>query len=138
MPGAQLPVTTTAGTQSMGAPDTCLVPTGVGPDVPTPFPNTASGATASGTSTKVLVQKHPVLVMGSQTSSTQGDEVGVHGGVASGTTAGPAHHVQGSARVIVEGRGAVLVSHSTGHNGAAANCTGSVVSTSNSVVLASP
>ena len=98
----------------------------------------ASGATASGTSTKVLIQKHPVLIVNSQTSSTQGDEAGAHGGVVSHSTAGPAKHVQGSSKVIVEGKGAVLIGNPTTHNGSPANCTGNVVSTSNAMVLAAP
>lgn len=138
MPGAYLPIATTAGAQAVGSPDTCNVPNGSGVDVPTPFVNTASGASATLTSTHVLVVKQPALLLGSEVPSTQGDEGGTDLGVASGTTAGPANFLQGSSKVFIEGRGVVLIGHVTGQNGASANCSGNVVSASNATVLSSP
>lgn len=138
MPGAYLPIATTAGAQGVASPDCCNEPNGSGVDVPTPFVNTASGAIATGTSTKTLVVKQPALLMASTTASTQGDEAGVDRGLASGTTAGPSSNLLGSTRVLIEGRGVVLVGHTTGQNGASPNATGAVVSASNVTVLASP
>lgn len=137
MASVYLPIATTAGASAVGSPDTGKVPTGTGVDVPTPMVNTASGASATGTSTKVMVVMQPALLLGSVVPVTSGDEAATDGGVVSGMVDGQATFLQGSSKVIIEGRGVVVVGHATGHNGAAPNCTGNVVSASNVTVNAS-
>jgi hypothetical protein len=121
---------------AMGFPDTCKVPAPPGPPVPTPFPNVASCAQAQGTAANVKFAGALVLTVGSKIPSTSGDQLGVGGGVVSGTTMGPCEFKEGSPTVEVEGNDVVTLLKTTAHNGTNANApNGKVITPSQTVVF---
>jgi uncharacterized Zn-binding protein involved in type VI secretion len=84
-------------------PDVCKTPSPAGP-VPIPYPNIAqSKDTAQGSST-VTVDGNPIMLKGSNFSTSTGDEAGSAGGVASSCTKGKAEFVMYSFDVKVEGK----------------------------------
>ncbi len=85
-------------------PDVCKTPTPGGP-VPIPYPNIAmSKDTAQGSKT-VSMDGNPIMLKGSNFSTSTGDEAGTAGGgVASNTTKGKAEFVNYSFDVKVEGK----------------------------------
>jgi uncharacterized Zn-binding protein involved in type VI secretion len=85
-------------------PDVCKTPTPGGP-VPIPYPNVAmSKDTAKGSKT-VSMDGNPIMLKGSNFSTSTGDEAGTAGGgVASNTTKGKAEFVNYSFDVKVEGK----------------------------------
>ncbi len=85
----------------IGFPDVCLTPTPV--PVPIPYPNIALGPTALGFCPKVLWMAMPAHNMGTTIPLTNGDNVGVNMGVASGTVMGPARHLTASFTVLAGG-----------------------------------
>ena len=86
-----------------GFPDVCKTPTPAGP-VPIPYPNVAqSSDTAQGSKT-VSVDGNPLMIQGSNFSTSTGDEAGSAGGVASGTTKGKAEFINYSFDVKIEGK----------------------------------
>ena len=89
----------------MAFPDVCKTPSPAGP-IPIPYPNIAkSGDTAQG-SKKVKVDGNPIMLDGSNFSTSMGDEAGsAGGGVVSNTTKGKAEFVNYSFDVKVEGKG---------------------------------
>jgi hypothetical protein len=93
-------------TQMMGLglafPDVCLTP--VGPIiVPIPYPNLALPNTAIPTCFKTFIQCMPVHNLSTTTPLSNGDNVGVSMGVASGTVMGPHRNIMGSFTSFVEG-----------------------------------
>lgn len=86
-------------------PDVCKTPSPAGP-IPIPYPNIAkSGDTADG-SKKVKVDGNPIMLQGSNFSTSMGDEAGAAGGgVVSNTTKGKAEFILYSFDVKVEGKG---------------------------------
>lgn len=93
--------TSMAGTD-MGFPDVCLTPAAPSP-VPTPYPNTALGESAIPSQVFVFIEAMPVHNLATVNPTTEGDEGGLAGGVASGTDMGPALHVMGANTVLYGG-----------------------------------
>ena len=85
-------------------PDVCKTPTPGGP-VPIPYPNIAmSSDTADGSKT-VSMDGNPIMLKGSNFSTSTGDEAGTAGGgVVSSKTKGKAEFVNYSFDVKVEGK----------------------------------
>ena len=87
-----------------GFPDVCKTPAPPAPPIPIPYPNIAqSSDTAKGSST-VKIDGNPIMLEGSNFSTSTGDEAGSIGGVASNTTKGKAEFVNYSFDVKVEGK----------------------------------
>jgi hypothetical protein len=93
-----------ANTQLMGMdtgfPDVCLTPTPAGP-VPIPYPNIAMGPMGVPAVYNVLFMCAPAHNMATSVVMTNGDNVGVNMGVASGTVMGPSRHLTASFTVLV-------------------------------------
>ncbi|MBI3560170.1 MAG: DUF4150 domain-containing protein [Gammaproteobacteria bacterium] len=84
-------------------PDVCKTQCGP-PVVPIPYPNVAfSKDTANGSKT-VKVDGNPIMLKGSNFSTSTGDEPGALGGVASQCTKGKAEFINYSFDVKVEGK----------------------------------
>ena len=105
----------------MGVPDVCKVPAPPAPPIPTPFPNLAMCAMATGTTQKVLIMNMPALTEASKIPQSSGDEAGVAGGVVSGMNMGPVAFRTASSKVLFEGKKAVMLTATTAHNGSNAN-----------------
>ena len=85
-------------------PDVCLTPAPPGSPVPIPYSNLAlSKDTAEGSKT-VKVDGNPIMLQGSNFSTSTGDEAGSVGGVGSGVTKGKAEFISYSFDVLVEGK----------------------------------
>ncbi|MGE0324476.1 MAG: PAAR-like domain-containing protein [Polyangiaceae bacterium] len=120
-------------------PDTCKVPAPPAPPIPIPFPNMGQVKAASKTSKKVLIRNKAAVVELSEIPTSMGDEAGVGGGVVSGAFAQKITFKKGSAKVLVEGKGAAFLTCTTGHNGANANApNGAQIVPSQSVVFIAP
>jgi hypothetical protein len=93
-----------ANTQLMGVdtgyPDVCLTPTPAGP-VPIPYPNIAAGPMGVPATYNVLFMCAPAHTMATSVPMTNGDNVGVNMGVASGVVMGPSRHLTASFTVVV-------------------------------------
>lgn len=88
---------------SIAFPDVCLTPVGSAV-VPIPYPNIAfSKDTAKGSKT-VKMDGNPIMLKGSNFSTSTGDEAGSNKGVASGKIKGKAEFVNFSMDVKVEGK----------------------------------
>lgn len=130
---------TMAGGQNMAVPDTCItpIPSPAGPiPTPLPYPNMSTCATAipATVASNVLINCMPALNMTSMIPMSQGDNVGVNMGVASGTVMGPTSFVRGSTAVLLKGAPAVRVTDSTIQN--STNCPGvSLVPTQPKVLI---
>lgn len=116
-----LPAGSKASGTCLGVPDVCQVPAPPAPPIPTPFPNMAQVANASGTSTKVLFENKDAVVETSEIPSSDGDQAGSAGGVVSGTVAQKVVFKLGSSVVKAEGKGVVFLTATTAHNGSSAN-----------------
>jgi hypothetical protein len=94
-----------SGGVSIAFPDVCKTPAPPAPFVPIPYPNIAkSGDTADG-STKVKCDGNPIMLQGSNFSTSTGDEAGTAGGgMVSNTTKGKAEFISYSFDVKVEGK----------------------------------
>lgn len=95
-----------ANSQMMGMdlafPDVCLTPTPAGP-VPIPYPNIALGPTAIPTCPNILFMCTPAHNMATVTPLSNGDNVGVATGVASGMVMGPSRHLTASFTTLLLG-----------------------------------
>ena len=95
-----------ANTQMMGMdlafPDVCITPTPAGP-IPIPYPNIAMGPTAIPSQFNTLFMCTPAHNLATTTPLTNGDNVGVAMGVASGMVMGPSRHILPCATVLVGG-----------------------------------
>lgn len=130
------PATTMAGGMCMGMPDVCLVPAPPAPPIPTPFPNLAQCAMATGTTTKVMIMNMPALTEASKIPLSMGDEAGVGGGVVSGVNMGQVAFRTSSSKVSFEGKKAVMLTAVSAHNGSNANMPAGVhMAPSQAVVL---
>jgi uncharacterized Zn-binding protein involved in type VI secretion len=88
----------------MGFPDVCLTPAPPAPPIPIPYPNIAmSSDTAQGSST-VKCDGNPIMLQGSNFSTSTGDEAGSVGGVVSLTTKGKAEFQMYSFDVKIDGK----------------------------------
>lgn len=97
-----------ANTQMMGTdtafPDVCLTPAPPAPaPVPMPYPDIAMGPTAIPAQPKVLFACTPAHNLATVTPITNGDNVGVVTGVASGTVMGPNRPLTGSFTTLIVG-----------------------------------
>jgi hypothetical protein len=120
MAGAYMPAASSAAGSADAFPDTCNVPSSSG-SVPTPFTNTAQCAATEGGAETVLIENVPAVVVGAEISVSSGDESGSAGGVTSGTVASTVTYMQGSSKVLVQGRPLVVLTNVTAHNGVSAN-----------------
>jgi hypothetical protein len=85
-------------------PDVCKTPSPGGP-VPIPYPNVAKSSDTAQGSNNVTMDGNPVMLQGSNFSTSTGDEAGsAGGGVASNTTKGKAEFINYSFDVTVEGK----------------------------------
>ena len=141
MAGAVFPAATMKGGQAMcmGPLDVCKVPAPPAPPIPTPFPNIAQLNMAMDTTTTVLFENMPVLVEMSETPISSGDEAGVLGGVVSNVFIGPMVCKKGSSKVKAQGKGVMMLTGKTSHNGKCANVPmGMIMAVANAKVIVSP
>ncbi|MGH7995885.1 MAG: DUF4150 domain-containing protein [Opitutaceae bacterium] len=136
---AGLPASCKADGQCMGMPDVCLTPAPPAPPVPIPYPNMGMVMQATKTSTKVKIAGMLAVIEMSEIPSSQGDEAGTNGGVVSGQNMAKIVFTQGSAKVMIEGKGCCFLTCITGHNGASPNMpAGNQIAPSQAQVLVSP
>jgi hypothetical protein len=88
---------------AMAFPDVCKTPTPAGP-VPIPYPNVAKSADTADGSKDVKMDGNPIMLQGSNFSTSTGDEAGSAGGVVSSTFKGKAEFILYSFDVKVEGK----------------------------------
>lgn len=102
---------------SATVPDVCKTPPPP-PGVPIPYPNIGQNAMASGgtCTKKVKVTGLPSFILNTEIPLTNGDNPGVLGGVKSGTFMKKVQCIEGSSKVIFEGKGAVTLTMKTKHN----------------------
>ncbi|MBL8601395.1 MAG: DUF4150 domain-containing protein [Myxococcales bacterium] len=117
------PASTKEGGQCFGFPDVCKVPAPPAPPIPTPFPNIAMCANASGASVtqKVKIRNKQVLHKSSEIPNSSGDEPGTLGGMISGVNMSKAVYKTASSKVLVEGKYIVTHLKTTPQNGSRAN-----------------
>lgn len=85
-------------------PDVCKTPTPGGP-IPIPYPNIAMSKDTAKGSKSVTMDGNPIMLKGSNFSTSTGDEAGTAGGgIVSNTTKGKAEFVNYSFDVKVEGK----------------------------------
>lgn len=85
-------------------PDVCKTPSPAGP-IPIPYPNTAKSSDTADGSSSVKMDGNPIMLQGSNFSTSMGDEAGTAGGgIVSNTTKGKAEFVNYSFDVKVEGK----------------------------------
>src|SRR5688572_2334909 len=84
-------------------PDVCKTPSPAGP-VPIPYPNVAQSTDTAKGSKTVTVGGNPLMLNGSNFSTSTGDEAGAAGGIVSGGTKGKAEFVNYSFDVKIEGK----------------------------------
>ena len=129
------PASSKGGGQCMAFPDVCKVPAPPAPFVPTPFPNVAQCADATGTSTKVKILNKAVIHKGSEIPRSSGDEPGALGGMISGVNMSKAKWKSFSSKVRIEGNDCVKHMSTTGQNGANANAFGAQTVPSQTTVI---
>ncbi len=120
--------------QSLSFPDVCLTPAPPSPaPVPIPYPNIAISAMAVPNVINILIAGMPAHNMGTTTPMTNGDNVGVAMGVASGTVMGPQRNLTGAFTCLIKGMPATrLTSMSLGNS---TNAPGATISPSQVKVL---
>ena len=128
---------TSAGGMCMGFPDVCLTPAPPSPaPVPIPYPNMGVEPTDTSFVPNVLITCTPAHNMSSQPIMTNGDNLGVATGVASGTVMGPARTVTAAFTVVVGGMPLARLTSMTIQNNTNAPGAKIVPSATNVVVLA--
>jgi hypothetical protein len=132
-----IPASTKGGGVAQAFPDVCKTPTPAGP-VPIPYPNIGQLAQATKTSAKVKIVDKETVTTNSEIPSSQGDNAGSAMGVKSSTVMQKITFTKGSAKVKAEGHPVVYHFSSTMHNGASANCPGSVIAPSQMKVFVAP
>lgn len=128
-----------ANTQMMGLdigfPDVCLTPTPA--PVPIPYPNIAAGPMGVPAAYNVLFMCTPAHNMATTIPLTNGDNVGVNLGVASGMVMGPARHLTAAFTVVVMGVPATRMTSVALQN--STNCPGArLVPSQTKVLLLAP
>ena len=96
-------------------PDVCKTPMGSAV-VPVPYANLGKASDTSKGPTTVTIDGNMPMVKGAQYAMTSGDEPGSAGGVASGSTAGPAEFMGYSFDVKLEGKNACRLGDPLFHN----------------------
>jgi len=104
--------------ECMTIPDVCKTPTPAGP-IPIPYPNTGTTLMANPATIvdNVFIAAMPAVVEESEIMMSEGDDLGVAGGIISSMFIGPISVELGSVTVFIGGRGAAYVGSLTGHNG---------------------
>lgn len=92
-----------SGGKAISFPDVCKTPSPGGP-IPVPYPNIGMSSNTTKGTKKVKNQKKPVMVKGSNYSTSTGDEAGSAGGVVSGKTKGKCEFILFSFDVKFEGK----------------------------------
>ncbi|HRD95043.1 MAG TPA: DUF4150 domain-containing protein [Rubrivivax sp.] len=116
-----------ANTQMMGMdtgfPDVCLTPAPPAPvPVPIPYPNIAMGPTAIPNCPTILLMGAPAHNMATTIPMTNGDNVGISLGVASGTVMGPSRHLTAAFMTLLMGMPATRLTSMSLQN--STNCPG--------------
>lgn len=89
----------------MGFPDVCKTPAPPAPFVPIPYPNIAMSKDTAQGSTTVKCDGNPIMLEGSNFSTSTGDEAGTAGGgMVSNTTKGKAEFQMFSFDVKIDGK----------------------------------
>jgi hypothetical protein len=117
-----------------GFPDVCLTPAPPAPaPVPQPYPNIAAGPAGCPAAYKVLFMCAPAHNMSTTSKPTNGDNLGVQTGVASGTVMGPSRHLTASFTVLLVGMPATRLTSASLQN--STNCPGARIAPSQVKVL---
>jgi hypothetical protein len=114
---------TMMGGMDMAFPDVCKTPTPAGP-IPIPYPNMSMGMTSVPPCPTVFIggtPAHNLLTMG---TISNGDNVGVAGGVVSNMVMGPDRKLTGAFTILVGGMPATKMTSMTGQNGMSLNIPG--------------
>jgi hypothetical protein len=120
------PAATKGGGTCLAAPDTCHIPAPPPPagpgGIPTPFPNTGMLNSADKVTDKVLIQNKGACVEDSELPSSHGDEAGVSNlptpkGLMSQKNMDKVVFKTHSSKVKLQGKGAVMHTATTAHNG---------------------
>lgn len=127
-------VCTAGGGSTMAMPDVCKTPAPPAPPIPIPYPNMAQLAMGVPPVPTVLVSGAPALNKASKVPISSGDELGVAGGVVSGTFIQEVEFIMGSMIVTIGGKPAVRLGDPIKAN--KGNAVGSVIAPSQSVVMA--
>lgn len=109
---------------TMGPTDVCKVPAPPAPPVPTPFPNIAQCAQASGTTKKVKVSKKAVVIETSKIPRSNGDEPGTLGGMISNVNMNQCKWAVCSSKCKFEKKKVAYHTAPTKQNGSNANTPG--------------
>lgn len=104
------------GGMSLGFPDVCKTPV-LGVPVPIPYPNIAMGPMGVPPVPNVLFGGTPAHNLLTEVPLTQGDDVGVEGGLISQILMGPRSCIDGSFTVLVGGAPATRLTSVTLQNG---------------------
>lgn len=116
----------------MAFPDVCSTPAPEG-DIPITYPNIALSDAAVPSQTVVFIEAMPAHNLATTISSTEGDEAGVEGGVASETESGPSRHLVGSNTVLYGGMPTTRLTSSSLQN--STNASGARLVPSQTIVL---
>ncbi len=116
----KFPASTKAGGMAFGIPDVCNTPSPTGP-IPLPYPNIGQLNTADEVVDKVLIGNKEIVVEGSKMTSSSGDELGISGGVTSGTSRDEVTFKVYSFFVSADGKKVVFCPTVTAHNGSNPN-----------------
>ncbi len=98
---------------AMGMPDVCKTPPF---SEPIPYPNLAEMPMAEPAAETILIDGSPALTINSTVEETNGDQVGVEGGVVSSTIMEAMKFAEGSMKITLEGSAAVRLTTPTTHN----------------------
>ncbi len=112
------------GGTDLGFPDVCKTPSPPSGVIPIPYPNTSPGPTAAPPAVKVFFGGTPAHNMTTKGTASVGDQPGVAGGVASGTTMGPNQKLTAAFPILVQAIPATKMTSATGQNGASLNTPG--------------
>ncbi len=114
----------------------CLTPTPGGP-VPMPYPNFAAAPMAVSAVNHVLFMCAPAHTLSTSIPQTNGDNLGISRGVASGTVMGRSRHMTAGFTVLIGGAPATRLSSASLQN--STNCPGMrVVPSQVKVLLLAP
>lgn len=87
-----------------GFPDVCKTPAPPAPPIPIPYPNIAMSSNTAEGSTTVKCDGNPIMLKGSNFSTSTGDEAGSIGGIVSNTIKGKAEFQMFSFDVKIDGK----------------------------------
>jgi hypothetical protein len=125
---------TQMGGVDMGFPDVCLTPAPPSPaPIPLPYPNIGAGPQGVPAAYKVMFMCAPAHNMSTTEWPSNGDNLGLQTGVASGTVMGPDRHLTGSFTVLLCGMPATRLTSVSLQN--STNCPGARIAPSQVKVL---